>query len=380
VSARESVGADEGLSLAYAALLSLACLDSAGYSIIAPVTPAISGATGAGPTLIGILVASFPVGIMAGFVLGAAAVTRGRETPLMLGSLGLIALGSLGFVLGDGLAVYFPARLIAGLGSGGVWMAVAFGTLARWPGQEYVCMGRMLAAYSAGSLIGPLLGAAGGIQRPFLLYTCLVVLAAGAAWAMPAPPSRQAFHADRRALRLRGFWAASAGIAFAVLALGIVDGVLPLHFAQGLSQAGIGLLYGAAAVVNVAAAAVAVRWRPRAVLLVGIGLVVAGTWVAAGTGAVSVWVPAMAALAAGIGAANTGSIGVLLEAVGVERIVTAMILWSQLGILGYMVGPIAAGAAAQWMGFVGAGVVAALAGFLVVFLAVRPLRGTRLVA
>jgi hypothetical protein len=57
----------------------------------------------------------------------------------------------------------------------------------------------------------------------------------------------------------------------------------------------------------------------------------------------------------------------LLESVGVTRIVTAMVLWSQLGVLGYMVGPVAAGTAVQWVGFAGAAGVAAAAGATVVF-------------
>ena len=43
--------------MAYLVLLALAALDSAGYSIIAPVVPAIGDETGAGPGLIGALVA-----------------------------------------------------------------------------------------------------------------------------------------------------------------------------------------------------------------------------------------------------------------------------------------------------------------------------------
>ena len=43
----------------------------------------------------------------------------------------------------------------------GIWIGVTFDTLARWPGQEYLCMSRIFAAYSAGGLIGPTLGAIG---------------------------------------------------------------------------------------------------------------------------------------------------------------------------------------------------------------------------
>ena len=106
--------------IAYPVLMALGALDAAGYSVIAPVTPAIARATGAGPALIGALVASFPVGIMVGFALAAQGVKRGRSTRVLLASLVLVALGSLGFVAGRTLGAYFAGRLVMGLGSGGV--------------------------------------------------------------------------------------------------------------------------------------------------------------------------------------------------------------------------------------------------------------------
>jgi MFS family permease len=56
----------------------------------------------------------------------------------------------------------FAARALMGLGSGGLWIGVSFATPAYWPGQQYLCMSRIYAAYSAGALLGPALGALGG--------------------------------------------------------------------------------------------------------------------------------------------------------------------------------------------------------------------------
>ena len=96
---------------------------------------------------------------------------------LLCGSILLVAVGSLGFVLGDSLLVYFPARTLMGLGSGGIWIGVTFETLDRCPGEEYRCMSRVFAAYSAGGLIGPALGALGGVRWPFLAYLVVLLLA-----------------------------------------------------------------------------------------------------------------------------------------------------------------------------------------------------------
>jgi hypothetical protein len=66
---------------------------------------------------------------------------------------------------------------------------------------------------------------------------------------------------------------------------------------------------------------------------------------------VPVWIGALAVVGIGIGIGNAGAIGLLLAAVGADRIVTAMIIWSQLGIVGYLAGPLAGGLAAQSIGY-----------------------------
>src|SRR3990170_4492598 len=175
-------------SIAYPVLMVLGALDAAGYSVMAAGAAAIARATGAGPALIGALVASFPVVIMVGFLLAPPGVKKGRSTAVLLVSLGLVALGSLGFVAGHTLEIYFAARLVMGLGSGGVWIGVTFGTLERWPGQEYLCMSRIFSAYAVGAMVGPALGAIGGIRAPFLAYLALLCASAILVVLMEDPP------------------------------------------------------------------------------------------------------------------------------------------------------------------------------------------------
>jgi MFS family permease len=343
--------------LPYLALLGLGALDAAGYSVIVPVTPAIADATGAGPALVGALVASFPAGMLAGFVWAGRTVGRHRPTALLLGSLALLALGSLGFVAGGGLPAYFAARLVMGVGSGGLWIAVTFAILERWPGQEYLCMSRLYAAYSVGGLVGPALGAIGGVRGPFLAYLALVLLAVPLAVAVGTPPRRRRFGADRSVLRLPGFWLACVGVLFAVMALGLVEGVLPLHVAGRLSQSQIGWLYVGLALLLAASSATAGRVGPRRALAAGGVLVPAGVALAGIAGTVPLFVAGVAVAGVGIGLGETGATGVLLETIAPERIVTAMVLWSQLGIVGYLAGPAVGGAVAQALGFRAVGLV-----------------------
>jgi MFS family permease len=97
-------------------------------------------------------------------------------------------------------------------------------------------------------------------------------------------------------------------------------------------------------------------------------LTVAGISLAGMTGSVPLWLLAMVLAAAGIGLANTGSLGLLVEAVPVERIVTAMVVWSQVGIVGYLLGPLAGGLVAESAGYAFVGSVPAAAGLVVLML------------
>ena len=365
-----------GAAAAYPLLLALGALDATGYSVIVPVAPAIADATGAGPATIGLLVASFPAGMVGGFALAGWLVRRIGSRALLAGSLALVALGALGFVVGDSLAVYFPSRLVMGVGSAGIWIGVTFDTLERWPGQEYLCMSRIFAAYSVGGLIGPALGVFGGISGPFLAYLGLLLLAVPLVLFVAAPTTRRDFAADRAALRTRGFWVACAAILFAVLALGVLEGVLPLHFAERLSQAQIGALYVGASLVVAASAGASGGMRPRPLVFAAVLLAVAGISLAGMAVSVPLWIVALLLAGVGIGLANTGSLGMLVEAVPIERIVTAMVVWSQIGIIGYLLGPLAGGIVAEGPGYAFLGLVPAVAG-LVVLVLIRSSRSPR---
>lgn len=229
-------------------------------------------------------------------------------------------------------------------------------------------MSRIFAAYSIGGLVGPALGAIGGTSAPFLAYLALVCGAVPLVLVMPEPSERRAFVSDRSALRIRGFWLAAAAILFAVLALGMLEGVLPLHFAERLSQAEIGALYVGLALVVATSAAAAGSRPPRAMVFGSVLLAVAGIALAGAVSELPLWLLALLLAAVGIGIGNTGSLGILVESVNVERIVTAMVVWSQLGIIGYLLGPLVGGTIAEHFGYAAIGLLPAAAGAAVLLL------------
>ena len=357
--------------VAYPVLLALGAIDAAAYSLIAPVAPEIADRTAVGPAVIGLLVATFPLAMIAGFLVAARWVKRGSTYLVLVASLAVVATGTLGFVVGEGLDVYFAARVLMGFGSGGLWIGVTFSTLERWPGQEYLCMSRVFSAYSLGGLVGPALGALGGIRAPFLAYLALVGLALAVTLLLGEPVHRRSFSSDRSSLRVPGFWLASAGVLFVYLGYGVVEGILPLHLATGLGQAAIGVTFIGMSVIVAATSALAGRYRPRVMLAVSLLLVVVGLGVVGVTDAVPLWLVALAITGAGFGFGLTASVGVLLQAVSSERIVTAMVIWSQIGIVGYLIGPLAGGSIAESLGFGAVGLVPLAAGMVLATMLAR---------
>jgi MFS family permease len=341
----------------YLALLFLGALDAAGYSLIAPIVPAISDRTGAGPAVMGALVTCFALGQLVGYPGAGRAVQLRHASWVLAAGLALMAIGDLGFVLGDSLGAYFPARLVQGLGAGGLWMGVCFAVLERYPGEEFRRLAGILASYSVGGMAGPALGAIGGIRGPFVAHLGLVLLAGVVVFALGAPRDRPRFRSDREALRSKSFWLACASVTIIALTIGSLEGPVPLHFAEELSQAQISALYVGTSLVVGACAALAARFAPRPVVLLGTILLTSGLALVGIGESVAVWIGALALLGIGFGMCESGSLGILLGTVGAERIVLAMVVWSQVFGVGYLVGPALAGAVAQAFGFAWIGLI-----------------------
>ncbi|MGH3508605.1 MAG: MFS transporter [Nocardioidaceae bacterium] len=349
-------------------LLALGALDAAGYSVIAPGLPAIARDTGLGPAAMGAMAGSFPAAMLVALPIAGRLVRAGRLRQTLVASVLVVIGGSLAFAAQLGIPGLFVARAVMGFGSGGLWMCVTLATLAYWPGQEYRLMARLYAAYSVGALLGPALGATGGVARPFLLYGVLVALLGLLAALLPPTP-QGLFVPDRTALRTRSFWVASVAIMMAISAAGLLDGVLPLHLAARLSQPQIGITYVGAALLIAVGSIAAARYPPwPAVATGGLGIIV-GVVLIGATGTVWPWLAGLALVGLGAGLSQTGATGLLLARVPTERITSAMAVWSQVAMLGYLAGPAIGGVLAERLGFAWLGAIPLL--FLLVVGALR---------
>ena len=329
----------------------LAALDAAGYGMLAPVLPEIGERTGTGPGVAGALVASFAAGQVIGYPVTGLAAVRWGATPVLVVSLVLLLIGDAGFVFADGLGGWFPARGVQGLGAAGLWIGVTFAIMEHWPGSAYQRLTGVLAAYAAGSIFGPAFGALEGVRAPFVLHGVVTLAAFLPLLALRAPDVRARFGADRSVLRSRAFTVSAAGIVLISLAIGTIDGPLPLHLASKLGQAEIAALYVLTAVLVAVGSAAAGRLTPSAALWAGAALIPIGVAVVGLTESVPPWALGLIVAGAGFGIGEAGALGFLLATVERERIVTAWVIWSELWAIGYLVGPAAAGLVAEAWGY-----------------------------
>ena len=158
-------------------------------------------------------------------------------------------------------------------------------------------------------------------------------------------------------LRDPSFAVSTAAITLVAVTIATFDGVLPLHFDDQLGQAGIAALYAGAGIVIALATVLAARFAMRPVVVAGTLLTVGGLTLAGLTGEVWWWVIAVAVAAIGFGLDQTGSLGFLLDAVGPERMILAMVVWSQVFAIGYLVGPLLGGLVAETLGYAAIGLV-----------------------
>jgi MFS family permease len=359
---------------AYPILLALAVIDSAAYSVIGPVLPALRQVTHSTVTTMSLLAAVFPLAMVGGLILAGRLVNHGRtRLSIVIGLTGLTA-GSFGFLLSTSLGWLFLMRALMGVCSGCLWLGLTFSVIEYWPGQEYRTLSRIYAAYSVGAMAGPLLGALHGVRAPFFAYALAAVVAIPLGLALPKPQAPPVLGRDRQVLRTPGFQLSAVGILFAMMAFGVVDGVLPLHFATHLSQAQIGVAFSATALLIAFASAAAGDRRATAALAVGVVGVVAGITLAGAGTMVWVWVVALILVAIGSGASTTGATGILLDSVPTERIVTAVVVWSQIGIIGYLIGPLVGGQIAAHAGYEWLGVLPLAIALVLCVLAVRTRR------
>lgn len=341
-------------------LLAVAFIDELGYGVLAPMVPEIAERTGAGTTVTGVLVSSFAVGFLATLPAIGLFLRRHPSRSTLLVGLAVQVLAAVAFALADGLVAWTAIRVIQGAGAAVTWMSLLSTVLAVWPGRPGPRVGAIFSAYAVGAIVGPMVGALGGVTRPMLLLAALFAacLPAGALIVPRGAPMTDAY-LGMRTLRDRVSLVGALAYVTIGFAAAVVAGVYPTVFDRLLSQAGIGFLLLALSIPNVtlAPAAGLVQGFDRIRRLLTVSVVVFGVTL----GLVPVWVslPAWVILLALAGAATAGietTTVTFVHATTDDLLGPALVLTAGYAV-GYAVGAPVAGLTAELIGLRGSGLV-----------------------
>jgi MFS transporter, DHA1 family, multidrug resistance protein len=236
-------------------------LDGVFLSALAPLLPQYIDEYGLSQAHVGLLVGSDAIGSVLAVPFAAWAVGRFGPRPTMLGGLVSVSVGALVFGLAQSAWLLDVSRGAVGGMCSFSW-AAGFTWLARGidPQLRARSIGLVMGAGGAGSLLGPALGTVGvyaGTLAVFGAVGAMYLALAAMALRVPAPPHRPATSAAvlrERARRQSGVvW---GGLAWIVILPALISAVLLVQIpvrldGLGFTAAAIGLVFSAAAVLDV---------------------------------------------------------------------------------------------------------------------------------
>jgi MFS family permease len=355
----------------------LVFVDTMLYAALTPLLPHFTHEFALSKLRAGILVAAYPAGALVGGLPGGAAAARlGPRRAVVVGLVGM-GLASLGFAVAGGFWGLFSARLLQGLGSAFTWAGAFSWLLAAAPRERRgALLGSAMGAAVFGALFGPVVGAAAALVGRAAIFAALaglsVFLIAATLRLEPAPVEHPSVAAIARALRDYRFGAGLGLMALASLVFGILSVLGPLRLsAAGWGAAGIGVVWLIGAAVETIGSPLAGRLVDRrgrllpvrALLVFGAALELA---LAVGPRPLF-YVPLIVISAAVFGVLFTPAFALIAD--GAENVALpqgmAFGFMSAAWAVGGFVGPAAAGAIAgatsDWIPFVLAAGVCAVA-------------------
>jgi len=158
-------------------ILGITFIDIFGFSILIPIVPLFAQHFGASDFVIGLLFTTFSAfQFVAGFVWGRVSDLIGRKAVLIISQIGATA-GWILLAFAHTLPTVFIARMIEGASGGNISVTQAYVADKVEPAQRSRAFGLVGAAFAAGMVFGPLIGAPlynmYGFPAPFLFAAAL---------------------------------------------------------------------------------------------------------------------------------------------------------------------------------------------------------------
>jgi MFS family permease len=233
-------------------------VDTILYTALTPLLPHFEHAYGLSKGSVGVVVAAFGVGVLAGAVPGGVVAARRGARGAVLGGLILVTAASVGVAVAGSFGTLVAARFAQGFGSSLTWAGgLAWLALASSREQRGQAMGTAMGAAVFGALLGPGVGAAAsvmGVRASFATIAGLEALLTVVALRLePSPPEDQPFRTVVVAARDREFLLGLWLMTIPALLFGVLGVLVPLALDRdGVGAVAIGGLWIAAAAIETA--------------------------------------------------------------------------------------------------------------------------------
>jgi MFS family permease len=263
----------------------LLLFESALYSAVTPVLPHYAHTLHASKPAVGLLAASYTLGLLPGSVLGGwVAVRLGVRRTTLIG-LVAFAFAVAGFGFASSLTSLDLLRAVQGVACGLIWGGALTWVIAVTPlAQRGATLGSVIGAATLGTLIGPLLGTMAVATSTALVFSAVGVISLGlAAWVrtQPNPTALREtlrIKGSRPALRspaARGLFLGGWMVLLEAMTFGATNALLPLRLSRfGAPAVVIGVAFLGAAALSAALSTmvgrVTDRRGPRLPIIIGL--------------------------------------------------------------------------------------------------------------
>lgn len=255
--------------------------ESGYFVLLAPLLPRLARSNHLSTREVGLLVAAYPVGMLASS--GAAGKLAGRwgARPVTIVALLMLTASSLLFGFADNFVLLMTARVLQGLGAGAAWAGIVTWVVAGTPRAEQGrVLGWIFGMAFAGTVVGPAVGGLASATSQRLIFILLAgVCAAGVALTPRGPGAtvqnqNEGEHGDES--MFRGICASGLVLVLMGVTSGLINAFGPLRLASDhVSTFGIAAVfavaYAAQVIVSPLIGSTADRYGPRS-LAAGIAL------------------------------------------------------------------------------------------------------------
>jgi DHA1 family tetracycline resistance protein-like MFS transporter len=348
-------------------LFLIVVIDLIGFGLVIPLLPFYAERFDASPQQVTMLMAVFSLMSMLTAPIWGRLSDRVGRRPVLMVSMAAASLAYLWLGFADALWMLFAARALAGACAGNIAAANAYVADVTTPENRAKGMGMIGAAFGLGFIVGPALGgmvagnrlATADLRSPGLIACALSLTALlGVVFALKeslptgtaAQPRRSRVAALRDAMGRTALARLLAVFFLAILAFAGMEATFALwamaQFGWGPAQIGyvftyVGLL--SAAMQGGLIGRLTARFGEEKLLLAGLALIAAGLLLVPLSYGLPVLIPAVSALALGMGAMQPSLNSLISRRAGADRQGEVMGVAQSVGSLSRVLGPLLAG-------------------------------------